>query len=122
MAKFEMANAKETISALKIYRSGWANEIREGWTVGTLEAREVLYALYEISGTIILALENRINGVNVDSMAIRMTHDKLKKFVKSDIFDKFSALGEIGACGVITSATKHHIRVMFEALEALLKF
>ena len=122
MAKFEMANAKETISALKIYRSGWANEIREGWAVGTLEAREVLYTLYEISGTIILALENRINGISVDSMAIRMTHDKLQKFVKSDIFDEFAALGEIGACGVITTGTKHHIRVMFECLEALLKF
>ena len=120
MAKFEMANAKESISALKIYRSGWANEIREGWSVGRLEAREVLYQLYEISGTIIIALENRINGVNVDSMAIRMTHDKLKKFVKSDVFDKFAALGEIGACGVITTGTKHHIRVMFECLEALM--
>ena len=120
MAKFEMANAKETINALKIYRSGWANEIREGWSVGRLEAREVLYALYEISGTIILALENRINGSNVDRMAIRMTHDKLQKFVKSDVFDKFAALGEIGACGVITTGTKHHIRVMFEALEALM--
>ena len=121
MAKFEIVRNEvvETISALKMYRSGWANEIREGWGMGMTEAREVLYALYEISGTIILALENRLNGSNVDSMAIRMTHDKLKKIVKSDLFDEFSALGEIGACGVITSATKHHIRVMFECLEVL---
>lgn len=122
MAKFEVIgqDVVETINALKNYRSGWANEIREGWNCGMPGAKEILYELYEISGTIILALENRLAGSGVDKMAMHMTHDKLTKFVKSELFDKFSCLGEAGACGVVRSGTKHHIRVMFECLEVLL--
>ena len=122
MAKFEVIgqDVVETINALKSYRSGWANEIREGWNCGMPGAKEVLYELYEISGTIILALENRLAGSSVDKMAIHMTHDKLTKFVKSELFGEFSALGEAGACGVVRSGTKHHIRVMFECLEVLM--
>ena len=122
MAKFEVIrqDAVETINALKSYRSGWANDIREGWSCGLPGAKEVLYELYEISGTIILALENRLAGSGVDKMAMHMTHDKLTKFVKSELFDEFSVLGEAGVCGVVRSGTKHHIRVMFECLEVLL--
>ena len=79
-----------------------------------------MYELYEISGTIILALENRLAGSGRDKMAMHMTHDKLEKFVKSELFDEFSCLGEAHMCGVVTSGTKHHIRVMFECLEVLL--
>ena len=122
MAKFEVIgkDVRETINALKNYRSGWANEIREGWSCGLPGAKEVLYELYEISGTIILALENRLAGSGVDKMAMHMTHDKLEKFVKSELFDGFSALGDVGLCGIVRSGTKHHIRVMFECLEVLL--
>jgi len=119
MAKFEVIG-QETINALKSYRSGWANDIREGWSCGLPGAKEVLYELYEISGTIILALENRLAGSGIDKMAMHMTHDKLTKFVKSELFDEVSCLGEAGACGVVRSGTKHHIRVMFECLEVLL--
>ena len=58
MAKFEVIgqDVVETINALKSYRSGWANDIREGWSCGLPGAKEVLYELYEISGTIILAI------------------------------------------------------------------
>ena len=122
MAKFEVdaRDVRETIDSLKIYRSGWANEIREGWSCGIPGAKEILYELYEISGTIILAMENRLNGNSVDRCALCMTEEKLEKFVNSKEFDKFSSLSEIGACGVIRSGTKHHIRVMFECLEVLL--
>ena len=122
MAKFEVIgqDVRETINALKIYRSGWANDIREGWSCGLPGAKEVLYELYEISGTIILALENRLAGSGVDKMAMHMTHDKLAKFVKSELFSEFSCLGEVGACGVVRSGTRHHIRVMFECLEVLM--
>lgn len=110
----------ETVKALKMYRSGWANEIREGWGMGALGAKEILYQLYEISGTIVLAMENRLGGSCVDKMALQMTHDKLEKFVKSDLFDEFSSLGEMGVGGFLRSGTAHHIRVMFEALEKLM--
>lgn len=50
-----------------------------------------------------------------------MTHNKLKKLVKSESFDNFAALGELGVCNVVTTGTRHHIRVMFEALELLTK-
>ncbi len=122
MAKFEVIgqDVVETINNLKIYRSGWANEIREGWNCGVPGAKEILYELYEISGTIILALENRLKGCSGDKMALHMTKDKLEKFVKSEAFDEFSALGEAGLCGVVRSGTRHHIRVMFDCLMVLM--
>jgi len=122
MAKFEIIgqDAVNVVNSLKCYRSGWANDIREGWGVGMQGAQEILYELYEISGTIILALENRLQGSCADKMAIRLTHTKLQKLVKSKNYDDFAVLGEAHMCNVVTSGTKHHIRVMFECLEVLM--
>ena len=122
MAKFEVngKNAVETIHALKSYRSGWANDIREGWNCGMPGAKEILYELYEISGCIILALEDVLAGCYRGKMAMIMTKQKLEKLIKSEVFDDYSALGEAGACNVITNGTRHHIRVMFECLKVLM--
>lgn len=121
MAKIEICSSdvKETINALKLFRSGWANDIREGWNCSMVGAKELTYELYEISGTIILALEQVQTGYYRDKMAMFMTKEKLEKLVKSEAFDNFSTLNEGGVCSVITNATKHHIRVMFECLEVL---
>ncbi len=116
-----MVNIQDTINALKCYRSGWANDIREGWNFGSQDSKELLYELYEISGTIILSLEEMLSGNYRAKMAMIMTHNKLKKLVKSEPFDNFAALGELGVCNVVTTGTRHHIRVMFEALEVLTK-
>ena len=123
MAKIEVLaqDVRAQIAALKSYRSGWENDIREGWDFGGDEAKEILYGLYEISGTLILALEEILSGHYRGKMAMILTTKKLEKLVKSDAFDKFSALGEAGMCNVITSGTRHHIRVMFECLEILTK-
>jgi len=112
-------NNEETITALKMYRSGWANDIRENWGFSP-EANVITLTLYEISGCIVLALEQlHKHGRCRDKMAMVLLKKKLEKLVKSKIFDDFDLLGEIHACGVVTSGTKHHIRVMFEALEQL---
>ena len=111
---------EETIKQLKAYRSGWANDIREGWLFITHGPKDITYELYEISGSIILALENRLAGTGRDKMAMHLTHDKLSNLVKSELFGEFSALGEAGLCGVVTQGTKHHIRVMFECLKVLM--
>lgn len=73
----------------------------------------------EISGTIILVLEQVLEDHDRDKMAMFMTKSKLEKLVKSQDFDDYAALGEAGMCGVVTTGTKHHIRVMFECLEVL---
>ena len=123
MAKFEVigADVVNVISELKTYRSGWANDIREGWNVAMPGAKEILFELYEISGSIILALENRMENITVDKMPMYMTEDKLNKLIKSDIFDHYSAMGEAHITNVITKATHHHIRVMRECLMVLTK-
>ena len=122
MAKFEVvgSDAREAIQQLKIFRSGWANDIREGWTCSLAGAKELTYELYEIAGTIILAIENRLNSDGGDKMALHMTKAKLEKLIKSEAFDEFSAMSEAGMCKVITTGTRQHIRVMFEAIEVLL--
>ena len=121
MAKLELdaQGVKAEISALKLYRSGWENDIREGWSLGMTDAKEILYQLYEISGSIILALEDVLDGCYRGKMAMIMTKQKLEKLVKSESFEHFSALGDAHVCSVVTSGTKHHIRVMFEDLNIL---
>ena len=121
MARLELvgSDVQKEIEALRIYRSGWENQIREGWAFGIGGANEILYELYEISGCIIIALEDVLAGRYRGKMAIIMTKQKLEKLVKSKAFDDYSTLGELGACNVITTGTRHHIRVMFEDLEVL---
>ncbi|MDO4162183.1 MAG: hypothetical protein Q4D80_04165 [Pseudomonadota bacterium] len=121
MAKFELCSqdVEMTIRQLQLYRSGWANDIREGWNAGMSGAKEIIYELYEVSGCIILALQQVLAGNYRDKMAMFMTQNKLMKLVRSEAFDEFSAMSEAGMCRVITSGTKHHIRVMFECLEVL---
>ena len=119
MSDFEKDDLKKTISALKTYRSGWANDIREGWSVAVSGAKEIHFALYEISGCIILALEQLAKGSSRDKMAMFMVRAKLEALVKSEIFADFDSLGEAGICNVVTSGTKHHIRVMYDCLDML---
>lgn len=109
----------ETINTLTIYRSGWANDIREGWQCGISGAGMLIFKLYEIAGCIILALEQVKKGHYRDKLAMMMVYTQLEDFVKSKEFDDFSALSEAGMCHVVTIATKHHIAVMFEVLEEL---
>lgn len=121
MAKLEICSndVKESINALKLFRSGWANDIREGWDCSIPGAKELTFELYEISGSIILALEQVLAGNYRDKMAMLMTKAKLERLVKSEDFDHFSILNEEGFSHVVTNGTKHHIRVMFECLEVL---
>lgn len=109
----------EGISAMLLFRSGWANNIRKGGEFGTPEAKEVLYELYSISGCILLALQQLDKGIYRDKLAMTMVRKQLERLVKSDAFDKLSAMSDIGMCQVITNGTKHHIRVMFEYLDYL---
>lgn len=121
MAKIEVIaeDVQKEIKALELFRSGWSNDIREGWDCSIPGSKEIIFELYEISGSIILALQSVLEGSYRDKMAMIMVRQKLEKLVKSETFSDFSAMTEAGMCKVITSGTKHHIRVMFEDLEIL---
>ena len=112
-------NFQKAINDLKLYRSGWANDIREGWVNHMKGSQEILFSLYEISGCIILALENDIAGHFHDKMPLILVQRKLEKLVTSPDFQYFNEMGKEGMCGVVTNATKHHIRVMLKMLEIL---
>ncbi len=107
-------DVKKEIAALKVYRSGWENDIREGWGQNN-EAQEILYELYEISNSIIVALQDVLAGHYRGKMAMIMTKQKLEKL------DKLATMSEAGMCHVITTGTRNHIRVMFQDLEILTK-
>ena len=101
---------EELIKALKLYRSGWANDIREGWQIGNTKAMEILYSLYSICGNIILALEETNTlGRCKDKMVMIMTQKKLEELVKSPSYDE-----------VVTTGIEHHVKVMFYCLEKLI--
>lgn len=121
MAKLDVLSSDvlQQISDLKIYRSGWANDIREGWQFGAEDIQGILFGLYEISGSIILALEQVVKGHYRDKMAMILVQRKLQNLVKSEDFKDYDELCTKGFMSVISSGTKHHIRVMFECLKIL---
>lgn len=121
MAKLDVLSSDvlQQISDLRIYRSGWANDIREGWQFGAEDIQGILFGLYEISGSIILALEQVVKGHYHDKMAMILVQRKLQNLVKSEDFKDYDELCTKGFMSVISSGTKHHIRVMFDCLKIL---
>lgn len=109
----------EQIKVLKVYRSEWASEIQAGWWADICNSNKLLFELYEISGSIILALQDVEAGIYRDKMPITLVKNKLENLVKSKDFEDHVCLSEMGAGGVITASTQHHIRVMFEIIEFL---
>lgn len=121
MAKLEILadDAKQQISDLKMYRSGWANDIREGWSLGNQETQKILFELYEVSGSVILALEQVISGRHCDKMAMILVFNKLKDLVQSEVFTRYAELNDLGFVHCVSTGTKQHIRVMFDCLKIL---
>lgn len=121
MAKLKVLtqDVQQQISDLEVYRSGWANDIREGWQFGDEEVQNILLSLYEISGSIILALEQVVNGHYRDKMAMILVKRRLQKLVTSQGFKEYDKLCQRGFMDVISCGTKHHIRVMFDCLDLL---
>lgn len=121
MAKLKVLtqDVQQQISDLKVYRSGWANDIREGWQFGDEEVQNILLSLYEISGSIILSLEQVVNGHYRDKMAMILVKRRLQKLVTSQGFKEYDQLCQRGFMDVISCGTKHHIRVMFDCLDLL---
>lgn len=121
MAKLNVLtqDVQQQISDLKVYRSGWANDIREGWQFGDEEVQNILLSLYEISGSIILALEQVVNGHYRDKMAMILVKRRLKNLVKSESFKDYKSLCAHGFTDVISTGTKQHIRIMFDCLDLL---
>ena len=116
------ADIQETIGVLKIYRSGWANDIREGWGCAMEGAREIHFALYEISGSIIFGMQQLLNHDHCeDKMAMVLVSKKLEDLVESDNFQDFFELGKAHITNVVTLATMDHILVMRECLMLLTK-
>lgn len=121
MAKIEVNinDVKEQIKDLRLYRSGWANDIREGWKGGIPGGKELIFDLYQISGCIILALQDVVNGCFRDKMAMLLVKRKLFSLTQSPIYQRFDEMGKAGMCNVITTGTKHHIRIMKDCLKLL---
>lgn len=121
MAKLKVLtqDVQQQISDLKVYRSGWANDIREGWQFGDEEVQNILLSLYEISGSIILSLEQVVNGHYRDKMAMILVKRRLQNLVTSQGFKEYDQLCQRGFMDVISCGTKHHIRVMFDCLGLL---
>ena len=121
MAKLKVLtqDVQQQISDLKVYRSGWANDIREGWQFGDEEVQNILLSLYEISGSIILALEQVVNGHYRDKMAMILVKRRLQNLVTSQGFKEYDQLCQRGFMDVISCGTKQHIRIMFDCLDLL---
>ena len=115
----KVKNLQKQIHDLKAYRATWADDIHDGWSLRTQAGQDFLFSLYEISGSIILALEQVVKGHYHDKMAMILVQRKLQNLVKSEDFKDYDELCTKGFMSVISSGTKHHIRVMFECLKIL---
>ena len=121
MAKIETDTKKirMTIRKLQSYRKEWASQIRRDWYHKQEGAREILFALYEISGNTILALEASAKGNFREKIAIKLVKQKLEQLIISQNFHNYDILGQEEMCFIVTSETKDHIRIMLEALDDL---
>ena len=121
MAKLEVnvIDIKKQIKELQLYRSSWGNDIREKWNGGIQGAKELTFDLYQISGCIILALQETIHGRFQDKMAMIMVKRKLLCLTHSQNYQNLDKMGQKGLCNTVTTETKHHIRIMMECLNLL---
>ena len=112
---------EEIIRTLKFWRSGWDNDIREGWNCAMDGAKDIHATLCQVAAEIILAFEDIQEKRRMNKTLLLLAHEKLTELVKSNDFQDFDLLGQQGVTNVVTNATKHHIRVMFELLQQVLQ-
>lgn len=116
-----MATTNSTLSYFICFRSGFANQIREGYGINQ-ETQEILYTLYEISSVLIVAIEEaeKSNWKVQDVVALKLAKIKLNALVNSQVFKDYDEMSKIGACHIVSSGTKQHIRAMFGAFKDLI--
>ncbi|MBR3676008.1 MAG: hypothetical protein IKN71_02620 [Alphaproteobacteria bacterium] len=124
MAKLDLNNeaeVKKVIADLRDYRLGWEREIREKWSVQGYDAKQIRYGLYQLSATLILALEDRLAGRGGDKLVLTEPKEDLLLLTCSDAFKWYDRRGREGLSKVVSDTTKHHIRVMQECFKALVE-
>ncbi len=111
-----------TVENLKSFRSRFANDIREGFLCHMKGSQEITFALYEITNTLIVSVEEaeKNNWRVHDLMALVLVRKKLDTLINSEDFKYFDELGKQHLCGCVTSGVKQHIRVMKSVLADLL--
>ena len=121
MAKLEVCSedVKRKIKNLQIYRSGWINDIREGYDFLDKDQKEILMTLTQTADTLIVALQSVLEGMYRDKIYIIMVKDRLEKLINSASFKYYAELGKNGICSTVTSGTCQHIRCMMDDLKVL---
>lgn len=106
-----------TVENLKLFRSRFANDIREGWHCHMEGVQEITFCLYEVASILITAVEEaeKNNWRVHDRMALILVKRKLDTLINSESFKYFDEFGFY-----ISSGVKQHIRVMMSVLEDLL--
>ena len=123
MAKLEICSedVKSEICNLKIYRSGWSNDIREGYDFLDKDQKEILATLTQTADTLIVALQSVLEGHYRDKMYLMLVKERLENMIQSTSFKNYARLGKIGGCSTVTSGTCQHIRCMLDDLKILTK-
>lgn len=124
MAKLDLSNEAEVrkvIAELRDYRLDWEREIREKWNSQSYDAKQIRYGLYQLSATLILALEDRLAGRGGDKLVLTEPKGDLLILTCSDAFREYDRRGREGTSKVVNDVTKHHIRVMKECFKALVE-
>ena len=112
-------NITTTVRKLRKYRRMWAQAIRRDWYQKQEGAREILFSLYEISGSIILALEDSAKGNFRDKIALKLVQQKLEQLIISQNFRNYDLLGQEEMSDIVTDKTKERIKLMLESLDLL---
>ena len=112
---------KKEVEVLNLYRRGWSKDMAENCFSGMRDANQILFDLYQVSSAIILIMEDTEKGKMPEKILLFHLQKRLEEIVKSEDFDFFASLNELGASNVIDNTTRHHIRVMFALLRILSK-
>jgi len=110
---------KQLLSQLKNYRRGWATQLVIFTKHPEDGAQDLLFSLYEISGSVICALEDVLENKHNEPTALQLVKRKLERLIISKTFQDYDFLAKEDLSYVISDPTKHHIRKMLEILDAL---
>lgn len=115
----KVKNLRKQISDLKAYRAIWTDDIDEGWSFSTPTFQNFLFNLYEISGSIILALQQVSQGRYHDKRAMLLVQRKFQSLTKSEGFEFHLELCAKRFMHLIYTGANHPIYIMSDCLKAL---
>ncbi len=109
---------QDEINRLKKFRTSLAN--RPGWFFTYPASYNVMFGLFEITGSVIIALEQTLNGYFRDKNMLMLVQERFEKIMTSKDFEECEVLSKNDFdTRIITRSTYDYIRLIRQDLRML---